>query len=106
MCDCMENPMVRGSVTKPKARKVHRCGECLRDILPGERYEYVSGIWKDSGGSTHKTCADCVRLREVIGIECYAYGLMMDAIDYRDGGEGEAFAKRRRENWERRRVVQ
>lgn len=45
------------------ARKAHRCYECFKDILPGEKYEYVSGIW-DGSPSTYKTCLDCKSIRD------------------------------------------
>lgn len=46
------------------ARKKHRCYECLEDILPGEKYEYASGIW-DGEPSAYKTCLDCKSIRDV-----------------------------------------
>ena len=45
------------------ARKEHRCGECYRTIMPGEKYEYVSGIW-EGRPDNYKTCMDCLSLRE------------------------------------------
>ena len=46
------------------ARKQHGCCECYRDILPGEQYEYISGIW-DGHPESYKTCLDCQSLRKV-----------------------------------------
>ena len=46
-----------------KARKRHRCCECYRDILPGEYYEYVSGIW-DGTPDDYKTCLDCKSVKD------------------------------------------
>lgn len=43
---------------KVKARKVHRCGECYRDIQTGEIYTRCSGI-DDDGWCTYKICPDC-----------------------------------------------
>lgn len=45
-----------------KARKRHGCEECSGEIVPGEKYEHVSGRW-DYGVSTFKTCARCLDLR-------------------------------------------
>jgi hypothetical protein len=45
------------------ARKKHRCYECLKDILPGEKYEYVSGVW-DGDFMVYKTCLDCKSIRD------------------------------------------
>lgn len=57
----MEYPQAFQS-TKRKARKEHRCCECLGTIRKGETYTYVSGIW-DSRPSDYKTCPDCTLLR-------------------------------------------
>ena len=46
------------------ARKKHRCDECLKDINPGDKYEYVSGIW-DGEPHSYKTCLDCKSVRDV-----------------------------------------
>jgi len=45
------------------AMKKHKCGECLKEILPGEGYEYVSGIW-DGDPESYKTCLDCKSIRD------------------------------------------
>ncbi len=55
------------------ARKVHRCDECCRSINPGERYEYVFGVW-DGDQSTYKTCADCESVRTYFFCDQYNYG--------------------------------
>lgn len=48
------------------ARKTHWCCECCRaTILPGDRYEYVSGVW-DGTPNSHSTCARCVALRKAL----------------------------------------
>lgn len=46
------------------ARKKHRCIECGKTIIPGEKYEHVWGVW-DSSPETYKTCLDCKSLRDV-----------------------------------------
>ena len=46
-----------------KARKWHTCGECRRDIEPGEKYE-VYTIYREREFSSHKTCLGCKRIRE------------------------------------------
>lgn len=45
-----------------KARKAHKCCECEDPIKPGDRYEYVRGLW-DGYWSTFKTCQTCVAIR-------------------------------------------
>lgn len=101
MCDCYENPMVCGDITFPLARKVHHCCECLRDIQPGEYYERTSGIWQDSGGGTYKTCGDCMKLRDTLNIDCYAFGYLMDYVDLRDGQLAAEFFERREASYQR-----
>ena len=45
------------------ARKKHICSECLKDILPGEKYEYIFGVW-DGDPHVYKTCLDCKSIRD------------------------------------------
>ena len=101
MCDCYENPMVRGTTTYPRARKIYRCDECLRNITPGEYYERTSGIWEESGGGTFRTCGDCTALRDKLNIDCYSFGMLVDHIDQRDGSDQKDFVERRRRNYDR-----
>lgn len=45
-----------------KAKTPKRCCECGREILPGELYEYVFGVWDDP--IQFCTCAECYETRE------------------------------------------
>jgi hypothetical protein len=45
-----------GTIENRTARKIHRCSECGREIQPGERYEYVRGLYSD--------CSTCVEVRK------------------------------------------
>lgn len=45
------------SESKPKARKVHRCGMCNGQIVPGEVYN--SATYKDDDLYVFKTCQPC-----------------------------------------------
>lgn len=60
------------------ARKEHKCYECYRKILPGEQYEYVSGIW-DGVPESYKTCIDCKRLRDVFFSD-WTFGMIWEDI--------------------------
>ena len=51
------------SVTLRRARKQHHCCECPASIMPGEMYEYASGVW-DGVGQNFKTCVPCAEVRE------------------------------------------
>lgn len=59
------------------AKKPHKCEECNGAILPGEKYEYVSGLW-DGYFSDFKTCERCVDLRTWVKNNvpclCWAHG--------------------------------
>jgi len=59
MCSC-DMPKTC-NVTFRTARKDHRCCECRRPIVKGERYEYTSGVWDEP--ASFKTCADCAATR-------------------------------------------
>ena len=48
-----------------KARKEHKCCECLGVIQKGEKYHYGSGIGED-GPESYKFCLDCYSLRDEI----------------------------------------
>ena len=54
------------------ARTQHRCCECDRTIVPGEKYEYVATKW-DGSMSTVKTCLQCVEARTFLVHECSGY---------------------------------
>ena len=61
-CYCDYDPPSFYESSTPKARKQHRCEECGGPIVPGEKYEYVTGLW-DGEFSYFKTCERCVDLR-------------------------------------------
>jgi hypothetical protein len=62
------------------ARKRHACEECGGAILPGEKYEYVSGCWDYV--FTFKTCERCCDIRtwtrNNVPCLCWAHGNMID----------------------------
>jgi len=71
-----------GSFHKEKiqtARKKHICNECSRDILPGEQYEYVFGVWDNP--QVYKTCLDCQSIRNIF-FDSWCYTQVWD--DFRD----------------------
>lgn len=49
-----------------RARKNHTCEECRGQILKGETYIKISGLW-DGHWGRFKTCLDCHHLREELG---------------------------------------
>lgn len=58
--DCCYTTLNQKVVT---AKKKHKCGECHRDIEPGERYEFYSGRIEGEFG-VEKTCIDCLSVRD------------------------------------------
>lgn len=64
-----------------KARKLHRCRECYRDIQPGETYLYETHIWEGKV-NTHKTCQHCQVVRSWLLGECggFLYGAIEEDI--------------------------
>ena len=70
------------------AKKEHRCCECGRQILIGEKYRYESGVW-GYGPDSHKTCLDCISVRDVFFCS-WTFGAIWEdmhelVLDY-DGG--------------------
>lgn len=55
-----------------KARKPHKCGECHREIAPGESYERHVSMYEGSA-STNKTCSHCLVLADWLGDNCDGY---------------------------------
>lgn len=51
------------------ARKEHKCAECWRKILIGERY-HTEAFVSDGEFATHKTCAHCMVARDWLMAEC------------------------------------
>ena len=65
-CDCsvdVDNAPTCWTSTLRRARKTHRCIECGRAIVPGERYEVYSGL-SEGKPFRHKTCLGCYHIRE------------------------------------------
>ena len=70
MSDCTSDGYDDGGpsfcITKNrKARKSHICYECKSAIVPGEIYEYCSGLWEGQI-SSYKTCNSCVSARNEV----------------------------------------
>ena len=78
-CYCDWEPPSVFHEERRTARKEHKCGECSRIILPGEKYEHVWGVW-EGRGETHRTCSRCLALRDYVQASvpcfCWLYGDM------------------------------
>lgn len=60
MCSCEDadpNPVWREQVRR--ARKQHKCCECVVPILPGQRYRHGSGISANGDAFSLKWCCSC-----------------------------------------------
>lgn len=53
------------STHTPTARKAHNCGECGRQIEPGERYERTAAVWEGTF-FTDVACAHCAAARVLV----------------------------------------
>lgn len=76
------------SQERRRARKAHRCGECFRDIAPGETYEYATGLI-DGTWNTHRTCLHCVAARAWLAKVCGGWmyeGVAEDLQEHIDHG--------------------
>lgn len=74
-----EAPKAFKSVIR-KARKSHKCCECRKDILKGEKYRYESGIWDEP--NSFKLCLNCHSIMtSVISSEEYSFS---DGVAYGD----------------------
>ena len=60
------------SKTELTAKKIHKCHECYRAILPGEKYEVQKYVYEGKF-ETHKTCSECREIREMFFCEGYQY---------------------------------
>ena len=54
---------VRYQVAMRRARKEYSCAECKGTINPGEKYEYVRGLWSGKY-DTYRTCTGCLEIRD------------------------------------------
>jgi hypothetical protein len=52
-------------LTTQKARKPHRCGDCNREIVPGEMYTRASFV-NDGRATSVPSCSQCFRTRKLI----------------------------------------
>jgi hypothetical protein len=56
-----------------KAKRLHKCCECGRQITRGEHYNYESGVSDDRDFEVYKTCRHCLQARMLICDKCYGY---------------------------------
>jgi len=84
-------------VTNPIARKSHTCMECNRDIPKGEKY-YSENFVYEGDFSWHKTCDDCMSIRELFGGCGFMYTrVIRDLEDMIDNCGGQIFCNDFRE---------
>lgn len=67
------------SDTTQTARKQHKCHECYRAIMPGEKYSVEKMVSEGKVG-THKTCAECRDIRNVLVCNFY-YGEVWELLE-------------------------
>ena len=77
--DC---PASAGREETPKARVIHRCGECKRQIMPGEHY-HLDTLLNDGKWDRYKQCRECREIAEVLFCGTWHYGeVWYDLRDY------------------------
>lgn len=87
-----------------KARKRHECCECLGVIEKGESHERYAGKW-EGDIRTFRTCVLCIKAREAMKLEQWAFGCLIEAadeLDFPGVAEVVEFQERREENRRKR----
>lgn len=87
-CDFDEGPLVFQEA-HVRARKPHVCCECRQSIPKAATYERASGLWRDGGWATYRTCLSCAAVRDDLSRRkiCSAFGQLRDALS--ECGEAE-----------------
>lgn len=61
------------------SKKIHQCGECMRDIQKSEEYER-SVVFYDGSASTYKTCLDCLSIRNEFFCNAWMFTTIWDDL--------------------------
>lgn len=80
MCDC-EMPVVYND-SKRKAKKLHVCCECDRQINKGDNYFLLQGLW-DNQWKNYKQCQSCHEIGKKYQdktFECYPLGELIQEL--------------------------
>ena len=67
-----------------RARTAHACGECDRQIQPGERYRYDTGLYEGSW-NCHCTCEHCSVAMKWLSVNCGGWmfgGVLLDIEEH------------------------
>lgn len=81
-CDCSVDVDGRADVYREKvqtARKSYKCCECGEEIKPGQKYNYVFGVWEGMP-DTYRTCLPCNNIRERYCFHGFYFGNLRDQI--------------------------
>lgn len=90
MIDCTDEFVEVIRAEHRKARTIHKCSECRRDIQPGE--QYLSEFYTFEGeGRPHKTCLHCEVVREWLLRECGGFVYEAIAEDIREHAEEDLY---------------
>ena len=64
-----------------KARKVHKCDSCYRQIMPGQEYLYHFNVF-DGDATTEHICAECANNRQEFADEHGGYLVPATQLSY------------------------
>lgn len=76
-----------------RAAKDHRCGECGRTVVKGERYTHASGLF-DGRWGTYRTCAQCEVAKGWLAAICSGYCFEATVEDLRNHVDGDEWYER------------
>lgn len=60
------------------ARKAHKCNECNEPIVPGQKYERVSGKWDD--WQVYRFCLPCSEAQREFSEGARIFGVLWDEM--------------------------
>ncbi len=89
MCNCtvdvsfeQENLYIELTTNMFPAKSIHKCGECGREIQVGEKYEtFVGEASCHNERHIHRTCTDCLSLRENMFYD-WVYGQLWEDFEF------------------------
>lgn len=73
MCDDYLSPTIYREIMR-KANKNHECKICGNEIIQGENYLHINGLWEDKWSNV-KVCDHCIAVRKFLDDENLCHGI-------------------------------